>query len=469
MKAILPRPLLWTEIKTMDEFLKGDFLTPMLYDIFKHIDEALYISHISAVTLFNELYYQLTRCNYEKPAAEDYLRYYNDIKTHLGYASHTNLVLTMMYHYNRLKDMHFHETQSPFMKTIKTNQMRKDFWRFFTRTTSTVFYWPEIVPYPQKPCPVAPNDLEKRGLEWQTITNQYDLESIKEVLDLWKNAEDKKDVANMIRKDMRENAMIPPYSRKYHDVFDYLKQVMNKVNGMPSSLESIVDSGRNGVTYRFSQLKKTDDYKEELKKKDEEILQLKFEKEDYKKRLALSEIKNRRLKQQHEEDEARIKSGFGSVIVDEWVNDKVVEHHVIDTDTNIALVESQRLNEMHQKQIEQMKKTSEKLEETIKELQEKLGKESVSLSVLAEGLKEYADEAGIDEAHKVFNHLNTLLISVPAWTKNVPELKKFFREARKVMEKGNVFENAQVTMQQPTINGPINEIHNNKKVNLGGD
>ena len=67
-------------------------------------------------------------------------------------------------------------------------------------------------------------------------------------------------------------------------------------------------------------------------------------------------------------------------------------------------------------------------------LQEKLGSKSVPLSVLAEGLKDYAEESGINEAHTVFVHLNNLLISVPAWTKNVPDLKEFFKKARKEME-----------------------------------
>ena len=44
---------------------------------------------------------------------------------------------------------------------------------------------------------------------------------------------------------------------------------------------------------------------------------------------------------------------------------------------------------------------------------------------------DYAEEAGISEAHNIFNHLNTLLSSVPAWTDNVPQLKKFFREYNK--------------------------------------
>ncbi len=71
------------------------------------------------------------------------------------------------------------------------------------------------------------------------------------------------------------------------------------------------------------------------------------------------------------------------------------------------------------------------LEEKIDKLQEKLGEETVSLSVIAEGLKEYAEEAGIGPAHDLFNHLNNLLMTVPAWTKNVPQLKRFFRDFNK--------------------------------------
>lgn len=87
---------------------------------------------------------------------------------------------------------------------------------------------------------------------------------------------------------------------------------------------------------------------------------------------------------------------------------------------------------------EAQKKKEKALEDKIKNLQEKLGNESVPLSVLAEGLMDYAEEAGICETHDLFNHLNNLLINVPAWTKNVPELKKFFRKARKEMEGRNV-------------------------------
>ena len=87
---------------------------------------------------------------------------------------------------------------------------------------------------------------------------------------------------------------------------------------------------------------------------------------------------------------------------------------------------------------EEHNKKVKKLEDKINELQEKLGKKTVPLSVLAEGLKEYAEEAGINEAHALFNQLNNILISVPAWTDNVPQLKKFFRDYNKNNGKKNI-------------------------------
>ena len=71
---------------------------------------------------------------------------------------------------------------------------------------------------------------------------------------------------------------------------------------------------------------------------------------------------------------------------------------------------------------EEHNKKVKKLEDKINELQEKLGKKT----------------AGINEAHALFNQLNNILISVPAWTDNVPQLKKFFRDYNKNNGKRNI-------------------------------
>lgn len=102
---------------------------------------------------------------------------------------------------------------------------------------------------------------------------------------------------------------------------------------------------------------------------------------------------------------------------------------------------------------EEFKKRERAFENKIKDLQEKLGKKTVPLTVLAKGLMDYAEEAGISEAHELFNHLNNMLISEPEWTNNVPELKKFFKKARKEME------TRQITMtgEHATYNENINK------------
>lgn len=56
------------------------------------------------------------------------------------------------------------------------------------------------------------------------------------------------------------------------------------------------------------------------------------------------------------------------------------------------------------------------------------------LTVLADGVKEYVDEVGVDKAYDLFNRLNTILIGVPAWTKHGSALKKFFQKVRKEKE-----------------------------------
>lgn len=87
---------------------------------------------------------------------------------------------------------------------------------------------------------------------------------------------------------------------------------------------------------------------------------------------------------------------------------------------------------------EAYKKKEKALEDKIKNLQDELGNESVPLSVLAEGLKDYVAEAGISKAQELFERLCYILLNVPAWTKNVPGLKTFFKKARKELEGRNV-------------------------------
>ena len=73
----------------------------------------------------------------------------------------------------------------------------------------------------------------------------------------------------------------------------------------------------------------------------------------------------------------------------------------------------------------------ETLENIINNIQKRIGNEGVPLSVLVNGIKEYAEEAGFREAHNLFNQLNNMLFNQDLWAKNVPELKAFFKSGPK--------------------------------------
>lgn len=105
-----------------------------------------------------------------------------------------------------------------------------------------------------------------------------------------------------------------------------------------------------------------------------------------------------------------------------------------------VLVEAQqsmpnnRLAIAYETAIDSYEKKVKTLEKKNKELQEKLNNAGETLTVLAEGVKEYVDEVGVDKAYDLFNRLNTILIDVPAWTKHASALKKVFKIARKEMQ-----------------------------------
>ena len=122
-------------------------------------------------------------------------------------------------------------------------------------------------------------------------------------------------------------------------------------------------------------------------------------------------------------------------------------------DREVEIVRLQREKSELQKTITQLQHDKELLEKEISQLRSQLeanskivseAKKSIAanrtpiadetLTVLADGVKEYVDEVGVDKAYDLFNRLNTILIDVPAWTKHASALKKVFKKARKEMQ-----------------------------------
>ncbi len=72
--------------------------------------------------------------------------------------------------------------------------------------------------------------------------------------------------------------------------------------------------------------------------------------------------------------------------------------------------------------------------ERVNDISEKIGEATIPLKLLVEGVKKRVQLKGLEAAIELFENLNNILYSVPEWGKNVPELEKFFIEAREKRE-----------------------------------
>lgn len=169
---------------------------------------------------------------------------------------------------------------------------------------------------------------------------------------------------------------------------------------------------------KYEKLAEEATYKQ--KKREEEINRLKKEKTDLQQSLVTCLFENK----QFEEEVSQLRSQLKA-------NSKIVSEAQNSVATDRAPI-------VDEAEIELYKTKVKTLEKKNKELQEKLDNAGETLTVLADGVKEYVDEVGVEKAYDLFNRLNTILIDVPAWTKHASALKKVFKKARKEMQNRNM-------------------------------
>lgn len=222
----LPRPFLWTEIKTMDEFLRGDSINVAFNDVVESVKDIYLPKEAEPLKIFNELYYQLTRIYYEGVVSVDYLRYQADINANLWWRNCAELVMIMIYYYIKIKEGHNYIESNLFFEHIRK---RLDVAVFYNELHGVDFArscMPTAKINPKKPHPVSPKEFEGTYLDWSSITAGYGLENVKEVINLWKEEEDKRIVAEMINNSMHLMLKsFPEDAGKFQKVLDYLENI----------------------------------------------------------------------------------------------------------------------------------------------------------------------------------------------------------------------------------------------------
>ena len=312
--------------------------------------------------------------------------------------------------------------------------------------------------------------LGNEHIDWQIVTQEFDESVVKEVLDLWDYYEDRKKVAKMMFEFMHNEASCG-YPGSVSDYLEDLvgKDYMNVSHSKPhmqqselelckkeiEELNSTIDFYRKQDTEWWGRCKKLEGklknaedlekkreeeiakwqeksehsqktvdelkskYNEEVDKNKKRVDELNKGLENYKLKVSDLEKRNKALEEQHKEDEARMSTGFDSLVLETIEDGKVVDQQLLNSDTNKALSESQKQNELSKKQIQEMEKQ-------IQALNDKLGKETVPLKSLADGLKTYAKLYGLKEGKDLLKSLSYLLKKEHVWIDNIDSLENFF-------------------------------------------
>ncbi len=198
MKAILPREFLWTEKKTMDEFFELDPVNEDFFEVFVTLRQEPFAVSANEVKVFNEVYYQLTRMVYEHPLPSDLDKYVADIKANLGWNYSAELVMSMAYYLLALIDKQIRPLNKFFTKAINERFFGCLYWKPFKHRFESLKKEHRRLIYHFLPCPMDVWYFQDKYVDWKTITRGFDLGCLDDVINLWNNLEDKKEVAWII-------------------------------------------------------------------------------------------------------------------------------------------------------------------------------------------------------------------------------------------------------------------------------
>ena len=200
MLPILPRELLWTDLKTMEEFIELDPLNRQLFQTYNYVRKRTMLMP-KPVTAFNDAYYLITKIRFESS------------RTPHGYQIDTGevkfawklLAQTMAYYILLLCDREKLGISDEIMSSIDPHtHFTNNFETFYFGVEFTELFKGERIAYAFNPRPVPVGTLATLDIDWGRQTDYFDHDCINTIVNLWEDREDRKAVARMIEQYEKE-------------------------------------------------------------------------------------------------------------------------------------------------------------------------------------------------------------------------------------------------------------------------
>ncbi len=224
MLPVLPREMLWTELKTMDEFFQLDPVNEEFHDVLMSLSDEFFSFTRDAEKVFNEVYYQLTKMVFRHPMPSELDKYASEIKSDLGWSYSATLVMSMAYFLYDLSDLDSRALNKHFLKSIRDAYGGPMYWMPFKKLAEKLKRKKVKLEYQFRPQPLSATEFATLYVDWSAITWRYQLSCIEHVLNLWCVMEDKETIANMIMESMSCSVLYHPQGMECEQVRRYLNK-----------------------------------------------------------------------------------------------------------------------------------------------------------------------------------------------------------------------------------------------------
>lgn len=197
MKPKLPRELLWTDLRTMDEFYELEPITEQFYDVYYQICRKQKPSNISAVDVFNEVFYQITSMVYMRNTI-NIDGYVSEIKEDLQWEHSEELIMTMIHYFLSL-DMRSNRLVNTYLNAQIVEKYSKcSYWELFRFCAEDIHRRGGTLTHDFRPIPWSVFAYVCLENDWRSNTCNYDLNRIEEILNLWPSIQERQIIGTII-------------------------------------------------------------------------------------------------------------------------------------------------------------------------------------------------------------------------------------------------------------------------------
>lgn len=183
----LPRPFVYTDRRTLDDFLRNSELNKELYKVYLRVKDRPYYFKFDAEKAFNEAYYIATLAmndSHPELRVRDWLWIAKD---DMGWRYAANLVMSMVYAILFLKDDRPEQIEYV-LELMKGQDYGEDYFEDF-ETLARLNEKRYEIDLALHPVPVE--ELKQTLWNWSEITNDYDQETIRELVYLFPTKEER--------------------------------------------------------------------------------------------------------------------------------------------------------------------------------------------------------------------------------------------------------------------------------------